>query len=226
MQVKKSKKADLERKGGMFFQMGFVIALGASLVAFEWKTSDKEMSDLAIGNEAVEELELPPITMVKEPEVEKPLPKKIPVQEIIIAEDDVEIKEDLDFSSESTEEAEVALDNFDMEEEENQDPLPFYSLSEKPEYPGGESALMKYLGTSVKYPVIAQENGIQGTVYVSFVISKTGKVKDVAILRGVDASLNKEAIRVVTAMQNWKPGKQGTKTVDVSYQVPIRFLLR
>ena len=95
-----------------------------------------------------------------------------------------------------------------------------------PEFPGGEEALRKYIAQSVKYPVIAQENGIQGRVYVSFVVNTKGKVTDVKIARGVDPNLDKEAIRVVNAMPAWKPGKQRGKAVKVSYTVPINFVLQ
>ncbi len=95
-----------------------------------------------------------------------------------------------------------------------------------PEFPGGEVALRKFIATSVKYPVIAQENGIQGRVYISFVVNTKGKVIDVKIARGVDPNLDKEAIRVVNSMPAWKPGKQRGKAVKVSYTVPINFVLQ
>jgi len=95
-----------------------------------------------------------------------------------------------------------------------------------PEFPGGEIELRKYIGKSVKYPVIAQENGIQGRVYISFVVSKKGEVTEVKVARGVDPNLDKEAIRVVKAMPKWKPGKQRGKAVKVSYTVPINFVLQ
>ena len=102
----------------------------------------------------------------------------------------------------------------------------FDAVGEKPEFPGGDLALRKFIGSSVKYPVIAQENGIQGKVYVTFVVSKTGKVTNASIARGVDPSLDKEALRVVNALPAWKPGKQRGKPVNVSYTVPINFVLQ
>jgi len=226
MEVKKTKKADLERKRVMFLQIGFVVALGASLVAFEWKTIRENPGVLVDNTFIMDDEELPPITEQKEPEIEQPKPPQIVLEELLIVDDDVELPEDdLDLNSESLEDLSIALEDFDDGEEDG-DPIPFFSLENKPEFPGGEKALRKYLGTAVKYPVIAQENGIQGTVYLSFVISKTGKVEKVALLRGRDASLDKEAIRVVTSMPDWKPGRQGTRAVAVSYQVPIKFKLQ
>ncbi len=101
----------------------------------------------------------------------------------------------------------------------------FYVIEEKPEFPGGEVAMVKWIAEHVKYPEIAKENGIQGKVFVKFVIDKDGKVTDVQILRGVDPSLDKEAMRVVSEMPAWTPGKQRGKTVKVSFQLPINFKL-
>ena len=226
MELKKTKKADLESKRSLFLQIGLVIALGAALVAFEWKTIRTNPGTLADNSINVDDLELPPITTIKEPEMEKPKPKPIVLEEIIIVDNNTELPDDiLDISSESLENLAVTLQQIQVGEEDP-DPIPFYSLEDKPEFPGGERALLTYLASSVKYPVIAAENGIQGTVILSFVISKTGKVEKVQVIRGVDTLIDREAIRVVSSMPNWKPGKQGTRYVAVSYQVPIKFTLQ
>jgi TonB family protein len=96
-------------------------------------------------------------------------------------------------------------------------------VEQMPEFPGGETALNAYIAANVKYPLIALDNGIQGTVYVSFIITKTGKVSAVKIKRGVDSSLDKEAMRVIKSMPSWIPGKQNGEAVDVSYELPINF---
>jgi TonB family protein len=101
----------------------------------------------------------------------------------------------------------------------------FAVIEEKPEFPGGNAALMQFLGSNTKYPEYAKENGIQGRVFVAFVIDKDGKVIDVEILRGVHKILDKEAIRVVSSMPDWSPGIQKGKAVKVRYQVPINFKL-
>lgn len=226
MEVKKSRKADLEQKRSMFLQMGFIMALGAVLVAFEWETTHNDIGVLADNDVSMGMEELPPLVRIKEPEVVQPKPKPITIDQIIIVDDEFEIEEDLEFDTESTEDMDVLLDVSVADEEDDGDPIPFFALQNKPEFPGGDRALLKFLSSSVKYPVMAQENGIQGTVYLSFVIGKTGKVSDVRVVRGVDASIDKEAIRVVSGMPDWKPGKQGTKTVAVSYQVPMKFMLQ
>lgn len=96
-----------------------------------------------------------------------------------------------------------------------------------PEFPGGEGALFAYLSRTVKYPIIAQENGIQGRVIVRFVVAKDGKIEDVQIARsGGDPSLDKEAMRVIKSMPKWIPGKQRGKPVRVQYHVPVNFRLQ
>jgi protein TonB len=102
----------------------------------------------------------------------------------------------------------------------------FFIVEEMPEYPGGEAALRNFIAQTIKYPTAAQELGIQGRVYVTFVVSKTGKVTDAKIARGVDPVLDKEALRVVNALPLWKPGIQRGKPVNVSYTVPINFSLQ
>lgn len=108
-------------------------------------------------------------------------------------------------------------------EENETEPVSFAYVDDKPEFPGGDMGLMKYLAENTKYPEIAKENGISGRVFVQFVIDKTGAVTRVKVLRGVDPVLDAEAIRVVTAMPRWKPGMQRGKAVPVTYQVPINF---
>lgn len=108
-------------------------------------------------------------------------------------------------------------------EEENK---VFDIVEQQPLFPGGLAALMKYLSENTKYPVVAQENGVQGRVTVQFVVEKDGSISDVHVLRGVDPSLDKEAVRVVKSMPRWTPGKQNGITVRVNYRVPVLFRLQ
>lgn len=108
-------------------------------------------------------------------------------------------------------------------EEENK---VFDIVQQQPLFPGGPAALMKYLSENTKYPVVAQENGVQGRVTVQFVVEKDGSISDVHVLRGVDPSLDKEAVRVVKSMPRWTPGKQNGITVRVNYRVPVLFRLQ
>lgn len=108
-------------------------------------------------------------------------------------------------------------------EEENK---VFDVVEENPSFPGGQAALMQWLNENIKYPVIAAENGIQGRVIVQFVVSKTGSISDVRVVRGVDPSLDKEAVRVVNNMPNWTPGRQNGTTVNVRFTLPVTFRLQ
>ena len=102
----------------------------------------------------------------------------------------------------------------------------FDVVEEMPSFPGGQAALMQYLASNIKYPVVAQENGVQGRVIVSFVVERDGSISDVKVARSVDPSLDREAQRVVKSMPKWKPGKQNGSAVRVKYTVPVVFRLQ
>ncbi|WP_010664876.1 energy transducer TonB [Marinilabilia salmonicolor] len=226
MEVKKSPKADLESKKSVFMQIGLVVVLSLVFIAFEWTSTDAGVNEgFKIEEEEVEE-EIIPITTQEEVKPPPPPPPPKVTDVLNIVEDDVELEEELVIEdTEATEEMEVDFSDMETDEEEEEAPV-FFIVEDMPEFPGGDAALHKYLATSVDYPVIAQENGIQGRVYVKFVINTDGSVTDVQIARGVDPSLDKEAIRVVKSMPKWKPGKQRGKSVRVSYTVPINFVLQ
>ncbi|HHW81616.1 MAG TPA: energy transducer TonB, partial [Bacteroidales bacterium] len=101
----------------------------------------------------------------------------------------------------------------------------FVVVEQQPEFPGGMSALMKFLGDNIKYPVIAQENGIQGRVITTFVVERDGSITDINVVRGQDPSLDKEAVRVIKTMPRWKPGQQRGKPVRVRFTLPVQFRL-
>ncbi|WP_439182833.1 energy transducer TonB [Carboxylicivirga taeanensis] len=208
-------------------QIGLVVTLAIVLIAFEWTTTDVDASQFEMVEELEAEEEIMPITRQEEVKPPPPPPPPKVADVLNIVEDDVELDEELDIEdTEMDEETEIDFSDLAMEEEESDDAPVFFIVEDMPEFPGGEEALRKYIAQSVKYPVIAQENGIQGRVYVSFVVNTKGKVTDVKIARGVDPNLDKEAIRVVQAMPAWKPGKQRGKAVKVSYTVPINFVLQ
>ncbi|RIH65549.1 energy transducer TonB [Mariniphaga sediminis] len=228
MEVKKSPKADLENKRNLFLMLGLVIALGLVLAAFEYKTSPKKVDSL--GKVEMQEVEEEIIPITREQEVKPPPPPPPKVVEVLnIVEDDVEIEDELEIEdTEVTEDMiiDVAPVISTQEEEEEEDTQVFFIVEDMPEFPGGEMALRQFIANAIKYPVIAQENGIQGRVYVTFVVDKDGSISDARIARGVDPSLDKEALRVVNTLPKWKPGKQRGKPVRVSYTVPINFVLQ
>ena len=103
---------------------------------------------------------------------------------------------------------------------------PFVSVEQMPQFPGGNSELMKFVSSNLRYPTIAAENGIEGRVIIRFVVGKDGKVSDIKVQRGLDASCDKEAVRVVQAMPPWIPGKQNGRAVPVYFTLPVHFKLQ
>ncbi len=102
----------------------------------------------------------------------------------------------------------------------------FDVVEQMPSFPGGPSALMQYLGSNIKYPVVAEENGVQGRVVCTFVVERDGSITDVRVVKSVDPSLDREAVRVVKSMPKWIPGKQNGSAVRVKYTVPVTFRLQ
>ena len=224
MELKKSERADLEKKKLIFLSTGLVIALSVVLMAFEWSPKEKTDNQFVIEDGLVAEDDIIPITRQ---ELTPPPPPPPQVTEVLqIVEDDEEIEDEIEIEdSEADEETEVEIVEVE-EEEETDEVFQFAVIEDKPEFPGGMAALLKYIAKATKYPEIAKENGISGRVYVQFVIGKSGKVSDVKIMRGRDPYLDKEAVRVVKTLPKWKPGKQRGKAVKVSYVVPINFKLQ
>ena len=226
MEIKKSPKADLEGKKGIFFEIGLTLALAILLFAFEWKSSTAEVNAFQTVAEVEIEEEIIPITqqMMKPPPPPPPAPKLTDLIDIV--EDDTNIDEELEIqdAEDDSENQEVpdVTDFGDYEGEDTGEAQIFQVVEDMPAFPGN---VTKWISKNVKYPVLAMENGIQGKVFVQFVIEKDGSITDVKVSRRVDASLDKEAVRVVKAMPKWKPGKQRGKPVRVSYTLPIFFQL-
>ncbi len=140
---------------------------------------------------------------------------------------DADVEETTIASSEETgEKVEIKYTPVAVEEEVEEEQQIFEVVEEAPEFPGGMGALMKFLGSNIKYPTIAQENGVQGRVIVQFVVIKDGSIVDAKVMRSVDPYLDKEALRVVSSMPKWKPGKQRGKAVRCRYTVPVMFRLQ
>ncbi len=228
MEQKKSQKADLESKRNMFFLFGLVAALGVTLLAFEWTTKPSKAELLGQIQSQVVEEEFIPVT--REPEIKPPPPPPPPktVEILNIVDDDVEIEDELEIED-SEADKETVIDVTPVieteEEEDVKEEILFNIIEEPAEFPGGDLALYKYLTDHVKYPVIAQENGVQGKVYVRFVIDEQGNASSAEVQRGVDASLDTEALRVINSLPKFKPGKQRGRAVKVYYNAVINFQL-
>lgn|SRR5574344_2041206 len=236
MEVKKSKKADLEGQKTTSMLIGYIFALGAMFAAFEWTTRDyKEVEPVIYAAYAQTEEEVPPVTQPIFQAAPPPPQDAPPVAEILdIVENDEDIKEETIQSSEETNQATsgpsaptsgpVMAGPAITGEASDEDEV-FQVVEDMPLFPGGMEALLKYLGTNIKYPTIAQENQIQGKVVIEFVVNKDGSIVDPKVIKSLEASCDKEAMRVIKAMPKWTPGKQRGKPVRVKYTVPVSFRL-
>lgn len=231
MEVKKSPKADLEGGIGMSILMGMVVGLAVLFVGFEWGSKDVHV---ATADEGVADIIAEEEIEITRPENTPPPPPPPPApaiaEELNIVDDNVELEEQEIISSEddaSSAQTETFVAPVVEEEEEEESAQQIFTVVEKqPEFPGGTAELFKYLSKAIKYPVIAQENGIQGRVVCSFVVNRDGSIVDIQVMRGVDPSLDKEAIRVISEMPKWKPGEQRGKPVRVRFILPVQFRLQ
>ncbi|MEN8227530.1 MAG: energy transducer TonB [Bacteroidota bacterium] len=229
MELKKAKNADLEKRKGMFLEVGLVVALSIILVAFEWTKGEDKGDDESVVQEIQFEDEMMQITRREEPKPE-PKPEQPAVAEVLdIVDDDVEIEDDFDFDMEATDDTEYDFTSMmgDDDEEIDEEEV-FYIVEDMPTFNGGEPAteFRKYIAQNLRYPEIAAENGISGRVIVQFAVNKVGTVVDAKIVRSVDPALDKEAIRVVMTSPKWTPGKQRGKAVKVLFTFPINFVLQ
>lgn len=225
MELKKSFKADLERKRSVFIQIGLVLALGAVFYAFSYNTSAEQVKIMTGVTVVSPEEEMPPVTFREIPKPTLP-PMKV-LDEFKIVEDITSLDEaEPELISPDDLSNLADIPTVDYVVEDVADNTVFVAPEFMPEFPGGTAAMMAFLARSLKYPSVDIANGVEGTVYLSFVVNRDGSIVDVNVLRGVNASLDREAIRVIESMPKWKPGSQGGVTVRVSYQVPIRFKLQ
>lgn len=225
MEVKKAPKANLENKKSIFFETGLMIALAVILVSFEWRSPADETLGYISDPTGVIDEDIMVVTKFEEPKPLPPPPPELLRNEFIITEKPTLDDDDIVFSQSDDNSANTVKPIFEEKydpEDTGEDDV-FVVVEEVPKFMGGE--VQQWIGKNVKYPSIAAENGVQGKVYVQFVIEKDGSVSNVNVLRGVDASLDKEAVRVIQAMPKWKPGKQRGSTVRVSYTLPINFRL-
>jgi protein TonB len=205
--------------------------------------TDVELANLAEKKEAkVEKKDEPEVEKIEIEKVKSSVAFTVP--EI---KKDEEVKEEQEMKSqEELQETNTAIGAFNVEgndetagevlkvKEQIAEPEPpkveetkvFDVVEEMPQFPGGSAALFEYLNKNIKYPVVAEENGVQGRVVVTFVVERDGSITDVKVVRSVDPSLDKEAARVVKSMPRWNPGKQNGSAVRVKYTVPVTFRLQ
>lgn len=211
MEPKKNPKIDLARQSGMFLNIGMAASILLVIVAFEWKSyDDNALMDLGNVDDDFEDiLEIPPT------EQPPPPPPKVQIPEIIEVPDEEEIEEEIEveLDVEVTEETVVEEIVFEeAPEEENVDEI-FTIVEESASFPGGITAFYQYLKKELKYPRQAQRMGIEGRVFVQFVVERDGSLTDIHVVKGIGAGCDEEAVRVLKNSPNWKPGKQRGKPV-------------
>lgn len=230
MESKVTPKADLQSRSLMFLEIGMIVTLAVILGAFEYGTHDKqEVMDLATQAQAIEE-EIIPVT--QEQQETPPEMPKIPVLSdvIDIVDDDIQVNDDLFVDLEDNANLGVEIVDYHAaveEEEVEEEAIPFALVEEKPKFQGGDAnTFSKWVNSKLVYPEIAKENGVQGRVTLQFTVNTDGSVSDVKVLRGVDSSLDKEAVRIVSSSPKWTPGRQRDRAVKVTYTFPVIFQLR
>lgn len=229
MEIKKTPKADLENRRTLYTEIGLVVALLVVWGAFSYSTKEKAVASLGEDTQVVEVEDMVPITQETPPP--PPEAPKIPVlsDQIDIVEDDIKV--DDNFMS-LEDDANLGVEIMDYVEEVKEEvveeeAIPFQLVEEKPSFNGGDAnEFSKWVNSKLQYPEIAKENGVQGRVTLQFTVNPDGSVGNVKVLRGVDSSLDKEAVRVVSMSPKWKPGKQRDRAVKVTYTFPVIFQLR
>jgi protein TonB len=229
MEVKKSEKASLENKRFLFVEIGFVVALLAVLGAFEWSSKEKADTSLLAENSEIIDEEIIPITQETPPP--PPEMAKVPIlsDRIDIIDDDIKVNDNI-INLEDDANLGVEIQDYVEEVKEEvveEETIPFQLVEEKPKFQGGDANdFSKWVNQRLNYPDVAKENGVQGRVMLQFTVGTDGSVSGVKVLRGVDPSLDKEAVRVVSMSPKWTPGKQRDRKVKVTYTFPVIFQLR
>jgi protein TonB len=227
MDIKKSKKADLENKKTTFLQLGLVVTIALILIAFEWTSSDKKDNAYANLQEEILEEEQAPIT--EEQEKPQETPPDVNLNDVFeIVDNDVKIENEILFNDLVNENTQVAMYTWNpvQEEEEVADDI-FQIVEDMPTFRGGDvQKFSNWVQERCKYPTIAQELGVQGKVFIGFVVEPDGRLSNVTVLRSVDKSLDDEAVRVVESSPKWNPGKQRGLPVRVSFSMTVNFVLR
>ena len=230
MEEKKSKKANLENKKLLFIEVGLCFSLFVTLAAFQWGTRDANVSVLEEETQMIEEEEIIPITQETPPP--PPETPKIPVlsDQIDIIDDDIKVDDDLFMNLEDDANLGVEIGDYIEEVQDEvieEEAIPFQLVETRPSFNGGDAnEFSKWVNSRLEYPEIAKENGVQGRVTLQFTVEKDGSVTNVKVVRGVDPSLDKEAVKVVSSSPKWTPGKQRDRAVRVTYTFPVIFQLR
>jgi len=223
MELKKNPNADLTRKSSFFFSIGLIVTMSLVLAAFEWRQYEAKIEDLVKRNSDIfeETIEVPPtdIPPPPPPSVQAPVIVEVPDEEEI--EEEIQVSLDIEVSQDTKVE-EITVKAEEPKEEVDE----IFTIVEESAAPkGGMAAFYKYVGDKMKYPPQARRMGIDGKVFVEFVINKDGSITDVKAVKGIGAGCDEEAVRVVQSAPSWTPGKQRGKPVKQRMVLPITFKL-
>lgn len=230
MEIKKSPQADLERSKGLSLLLGLVVALSILFVALEYRSRVEKavlstQYDMAMVDDALIVADQQEQPEPEQPQPEQQIEAQLP-DEFNVVEDNKEVAKIAFVSADEKKELPPPAPVGPVVVEEEDADHVFEIVEEPTSFPGGNDAMMKWLRDNVKYPEIAQENNIQGRVYVSFVIERDGTPSNVQIARSVDPALDREAVRVVSRMPKWNPGKQRGRPVRQKFTIPVLFRLQ
>ena len=223
MEIKKSPKADLENKRGLFLEIGLVVALVLVIGAFAVTPKEHRIEKVDLGYAPVE-VEIVEVTREdqKPPEAPKKVDMAVVSDMLEVVTNDTKITTNVDFT-EFEDDVEI-VQQVAVEEEEIVEEQPFLVAETMPSFQGGDlNTFRNWVQQNVKFPQIALENGIQGRVVLSFVIEKDGRLTNIQVLQTPDRSLSEEAIRVLNKSPKWSPGKQRNQVVRVKYTLPVDF---
>lgn len=228
MELKKSVKADLENKKGLFLEIGLVVSIAICLVAFNVKNYEtKEFVDTIEHVSEMDELDAIQTEQEQEPEpeVEQQL-EELVTTEFEEVEDDKVIENEFHIDANTNSDEEITYAPVEVLEEvaEIEDEV-YVFVEEQPSFPGGEEELYKYLRSNIQYPELARANNVEGKVFVQFVVEKDGRITNVKVLKDIGSGCGAEAMRVVKSMPKWKPGKQRNQAVRAQFSLPISFKL-
>ena len=229
MEIKKTEKASLENKRLIFAELGLIAALLVVFAGFESSTRAKEVALLQVNTVIDDEDDIMAIPLDTPPPAPEAPALPMLSDELQIVDDDVTV--DLDFQSLDDTDVPVDIQEYVrqdvVEEEVEDDPIPFVTVEQKPTFNGGDAnGFAKWVNSRLVYPEIAKENGVEGRVTLQFTIGKDGKLQDVKVLNSPDESLAQEAVRVVSSSPKWEPGRQRDRAVKVSYTFPVIYRLR
>ena len=231
MEIKKSEKASLENKRLLFTEIGLILALLIVWGAFSYSSKEKKVAVFEDVTEEIAVEEEIPITQENTPP--PPETPDVPVlsDQIDIVDDEITVDDSMFLNLED--DSSIGIEIMDYveavveEEEVEEEAIPFQLVEEKPKFQGGDANdFTRWVNSRLQYPEIAKENGVQGRVTLQFTVNADGSVANVKVLRGVDPSLDQEAVRVVSSSPKWTPGRQRDRAVKVTYTFPVVFQLR